>query len=98
MANMGERIRQMRKKNNLTQEELGKKLNMQKSGVAKWENGVINNIKRDTIEEMARIFGCNPVWLMGYDISDDELIQKIHQLPEADKEIISSMIDRMLDK
>ncbi len=35
----GERLRQLRKKANLTQEQLGEKLNVEKTTISKYENG-----------------------------------------------------------
>lgn len=64
---MGNRIKTMRISNNLTMEELGSRLGVGKSAVNKWEKGLVKNIKRSTIEKMAKIFGCSPIWLMGMD-------------------------------
>lgn len=44
-----------------------RKTGIKKSAVAKYENGRVENIKRSTIEEMARIFECTPSYLMGWD-------------------------------
>lgn len=67
MCTMAIRIKKCRLENNLTQEELAEKLGLKKSAVAKYENGRVENIKRSTIEEMARIFECTPSYLMGWD-------------------------------
>ena len=67
MCTMAIRIKKCRLENNLTQEELAEKLGLKKSAVAKYENGRVENIKRSTIEEMARIFECTPSYLMGGD-------------------------------
>ena len=67
MCTMAIRIKKCRLENNLTQEELAEKLGLKKSAVAKYENGRVENIKRSTIEEMARIFDCTPSYLMGWD-------------------------------
>lgn len=67
---MADNIKQMRIKKGLTQEELGEKLGLQKSAIAKYENGKVNNIKRSTIAKMADIFDVDPVWLM--DLSDNK--------------------------
>lgn len=64
---MGKRICQMRKEKGLTMEELGSMVGVNKSAVNKWEKGIVCNIKRTTIADMAKIFDCSPVWLMGYD-------------------------------
>lgn len=109
MANlMGNRICQKRTELGLTMEELGTMVGVKSSAVNKWEKGIVENIKRDTIQEMARIFNCSPVWLMGYDapekleevsksaIQDAELVKKFHKLNDRDKTIILNMIDSML--
>lgn len=62
---MGGRIKEQRLAAGLTQEELGAKLGLQKSAIAKYENGRVENIKRSTISAMAQIFGCSPSYLMG---------------------------------
>ena len=67
MCTMASRIKKCRLENNLTQEERAAKLGLKKSAVAKYENGRVENIKRSTIEEMARIFDCTPSYLMGWD-------------------------------
>lgn len=67
MSTMGKRIRQRRTEKGMTLEELGDLLGVRPAAVNKWENGTVENIKRSTIEDMAEIFNCSPVWLMGLD-------------------------------
>ncbi len=64
---MGQRICLMRKTHNMTMEELGQKLGVGRSAVNKWEKGTVQNIPRETIEKMAKIFDCSVAWLMGYE-------------------------------
>ena len=45
---IGEKIRNARLAKGLTQEELGKLVGLQKSAIAKYENGRVVNIKRST--------------------------------------------------
>ena len=42
----GERIKMLRKEHNLTQEELGAKIGVQKAAIQKYEKGTVKNIKR----------------------------------------------------
>lgn len=67
---MGEKIRERRIALGMTQEELAQKLGVQKSAVAKYENGRVQNIKRAMIAKMANILECSPVWLM--DLEEDD--------------------------
>ena len=71
MTITGKRIRQKRLELNLTMEELGEKLGVQKSAVNKWEKGETVNIKRECIAKMAEIFDVSPVWLMGFENAPD---------------------------
>lgn len=64
---MGMRIRTRRAAIGLTQEELAKKLGLQKSAIAKYECGRVVNIKQSTLFRMADILGCSPSFLAGWD-------------------------------
>ena len=66
----GERIRQLRIEHQLTQEELGAKVGVQKAAIYKYENGLIVNLKRSTIEKLALVLDTTPTYLMG--MEDDE--------------------------
>ena len=50
---IGEKIRDARLAKGLTQEELGKLVGLQKSAIAKYENGRVVNIKRSTLQKLA---------------------------------------------
>lgn len=55
------RIRKLRQEKGLTQGELAKLLGVTKAAVQKYENGTINNLKRETIQKLCEIFECIPV-------------------------------------
>jgi transcriptional regulator with XRE-family HTH domain len=65
----GEYIRKLRKEHDLTQEELGKMLSppVNRAAVQKWESGKVKTIRKEYIEEMARIFDIRPAELMCFD-------------------------------
>ena len=67
---MGEYIRQLRKNHDLTQEELGQRLNpsVNRAAINKWETGQVENIKRSYIEQMSKLFDIRPSELMCFDI------------------------------
>lgn len=64
---MAEIIKERRLAMGYTQEELAQKLGLQKSAIAKYENGRVENIKRSVIGEMAKVLECSPAYLMGWD-------------------------------
>ena len=72
MSKMGDRIRELRKQHNMTQEELGKHLGIGRSAVLKYEKDEIENIPRSNIERMASMFGVSPAYLMGFEEWDSE--------------------------
>ena len=65
MKNTGEIIKYYRKKLGLTQEELGNYVGVQKSAIAKYENGRIENLKRTTIEKLSELFNVSIDYLLG---------------------------------
>ena len=70
---MPERIKERRKEMGYTQTELGKKLGLQASAIAKYENGRVENMKRSVIAKMAKVLECSPTYLMGL---EDNLTQE----------------------
>lgn len=63
---MALRIKDLRKKRGLTQEELAKKLDVGRTAIANYESGKMS--PRDNIKiEMCKIFDCSMGYLMGLD-------------------------------
>ena len=50
-------IKQARMQKGLSQEELGEMVGVQKSAVAKWENGRVSEIKRSNLKKLADALG-----------------------------------------
>ncbi len=63
--NTGEIIKKLRLEKKLTQEQLGDLIGVQKSAIAKYENGRVENLKRSTIEKLAILFEISPSSLLG---------------------------------
>lgn len=59
----GEVIKTIRRKHNITQEQLGEILGVKKSAIQKYENGGINNLKIDVIRRICTYFKIHP-WLL----------------------------------
>lgn len=68
-----ERIKLLRTKANMTQEELGDLLGVQKAAIQKYESGSIINFKRETIEKLGTIFNVTPSYILGWDKFDHEI-------------------------
>lgn len=61
---LGKVIRKARIEKNLTQQALGELVGVQKSAIAKYENGRIVNIKRSTLQKIASALNIRPSELL----------------------------------
>lgn len=69
---MGERIKQLRKKNKMTQSELGELLGVGRTAILKYEKNEVEDIPASKIKKMSTIFGVSPSYLMCFDQYDEE--------------------------
>lgn len=58
--NVGNYIKQLRIEKGISQAELGKVVGVQRAAVQKWECGITQNLKRDTIKKLAEFFDVDP--------------------------------------
>jgi len=72
MYDTGKRIKQLRKAQGMTLEELGNKVGVTKSTIRKWEEGIIENMRRDKIAAVAKALGCSPDYLLGCNSNEDD--------------------------
>jgi transcriptional regulator with XRE-family HTH domain len=77
---MANRIKELRKKADMTQEEVGALIGIKKSAVAKYESGDIENIKRASVEKLADFFGVTPAYLLGWSNTETELTSEEFEL------------------
>ncbi len=69
---IGNRIRKYRKESGLTQEQLAEKINVTKSRVSNWEQG-INRPDTDILGAICRAMNVSPSDLLDVHLTDDEL-------------------------
>ena len=60
-------IYKYRKEHNLSQEEFGKKVGVNRAAVSKWEKGHVKEMKGKTITNVCRLIGITPYELMDWD-------------------------------
>ncbi|MFH6675729.1 helix-turn-helix domain-containing protein [Streptococcus suis] len=94
------KLKTLRKENNLTQEELAKKIGVNLRTLQKWENGE-SSIRTKNAKKLADHFGVSVGYLLGYSDfrEENELIEKIDEtdffgdgeLTENGKEFFSSL-------
>ena len=62
----GTRIKELRIIANMSQEELGKRVGVQRAAIQKYEKGTVENIPIKTIEKIANIFDVSPTYIVGW--------------------------------
>lgn len=92
---MGERIKFLRNKAGMSQEELGSKIGVKKAAINKYESGIVENLKRSTIARLAEVLDTTPAYLMGWEQKEpakdgelEEIAQRIKNLPPEKRKYI----------
>lgn len=110
MGEMGKRIYMKRTEKGMTMEQLASALGIKASAINKYEKGIVENIKRSTIKDMAKILECDPAWLMGFDseeqlpfndsLSEDEnlILNSYRNLDEESKRQLVLMLAFLKDQ
>lgn len=74
----GDRLKELRKERNLTQEDIGNLCNVAKNTVSSWEKN-INQPNFEIVKKLAQYFGVSIDFLFGYNINNINTIEKINQ-------------------
>ena len=104
---MAQRIKALRQEKGLTLEQVADVVGVGKSTVRKWETGMIANMRRDKIADLAKALGTTPAYLMGWDedaenknsptelqLSEGEkvLLDLFNRVPEDKQQLVLQMI------
>lgn len=100
---IGDKIRFLRIKHNLSQEALANALNTTKQAIYKYENSIVTNIPLDKIEILSNVLGTTPAYLMGWTeentpeepkLTEGEqlLLDLFRQVPEDQQQLVLQMI------
>lgn len=84
---IGIRLKQARERCNISLEEAGNKVGVNKSTIMRWENGKTEKFKIPTLEILAKLYDVNPSWLMGHNVSMQNVTDNngVHRLPLISK-------------
>ena len=63
----GTKIKELRTLARMSQEELGRRVGVQRAAINKYEKGSVTNIPLETIEKIARVFDVSPSDIVGWD-------------------------------
>ena len=108
---LSQKLYSLRKKHNLTLEQVAEVVGVGKSTVRKWETGMIANMRRDKIALIAKALHTTPAYLMGWaedpvesllpeqQLSEGEraLVELFRQVPEDQQDLVLSMIRAALN-
>ena len=108
---MARKIRELRQERGMTLEQVAQVVGVGKSTVRKWETGMIANMKRDKIADLAKALGTTPAYLMGWEeqetpppptmesLSEGEkaLLELFNRVPEDQQKLVLQMIRAALN-
>ena len=99
---MQNKIKERRIALGLTQEDLADKLGLQKSAIAKYESGRVENIKRSVIKKMAAALDCSAIYLLDFDgeqitPQEDQLLKYFRTLNDGGKLRALSAIEELTE-
>lgn len=63
----GTKIKYLRTISGMSQEELGRRVGVQRAAINKYEKGSVTNIPIATIEKIAKVFDVSPTFIVGWD-------------------------------
>ena len=84
-TNIGTRIKELRTLSGLSQEELGRRVGVQRAAINKYEKGTVTNIPIQTIEQMAMIFDVSPTYIVGWGNEGNDLAVETKIVQGVDK-------------
>lgn len=108
---IGQKIKKARLERGLTQQELGGIVGVQKSAIAKYESGRVVNIKRSTLQKIAKALSIRPSELIFTEspkesadlhvkiLTDFELMEAIkyyYSLSEEDQKMVRELVGSLM--
>lgn len=88
---VGKRILYLRQLTGLSQEELGRRIGVQRAAINKYEKETVENIPLKTIEKIASVFDVSPTFIVGWNgdkfnplAAEVKVIQGVKQFYGAD--------------
>lgn len=109
MSDMSERIKLLRERKGMTQDDLAERLGMNRANISNYERGIVTNIPADVLNKMADLFGTTVDYVLGRtnDTSSSEptveefdeevraLARDIQHLESDNKDLLKAMIKTM---
>ena len=94
----GEKIKYLRLLNNMSQEELGKRVGVQRAAINKYEKGSVTNIPIATIEKIANIFNVSPTYIVGWDNTESNPLSAEVKVLQGVKRFYGGEVVEMIEQ
>lgn len=104
---IGERINSRRLELDLTLEDVGKALGVNRSTVMRYESGKTQRISQRTLAKLAEILSTTPAYLLGVDAENSKtadldgkvlmLARQMQKLPDDKLDMLNSIINSMTE-
>ena len=94
----GSKIKELREKRGMTQEELAGLLGLKKAAVNKYETGRVVNLKRSTILKLCQVFDVMPQDLMDLRNASDESSFDSAAAPHSQTTDLSPSLIELIDR
>jgi len=95
------RIKEKRLENEITLKQAAAYLGITEATAQRYESGAIKSVPYDILVGYARLFNCNPAYLMGWESSSDlmlsdferDLIVAYRSAPESRREAVRALLE-----
>lgn len=96
-----ERIKEKRLEKDITLKQAAAFLGITEATAQRYESGAIKSVPYEILVGYARLFGCSPAYLMGWESSDDLLLSDFErclvlayrQAPESRREAVRALLE-----
>lgn len=96
--NIGNRMRQLREKKNMSLEDVAKAAGTTRQTIFKYETGIVTNIPLERLESISKALGVHPSYLLGWNTESptEELSDSANAILELVRDCPDSQAERLL--
>lgn len=93
----GTRIKELRQLSGMSQEELGRRVGVQRAAINKYEKGTVSNIPLHTIERIAATFDVSPNYIVGWSDADSNLLSTEVKILQGIKQLYGDDVVELIE-
>lgn len=94
---IGERIKELRTLADMSQEELGRRVGVQRAAINKYEKGTVTNVPIATIEKIANVFNVSPIYIVGWEENNSNPLATEVKIIQAVSNVFGSDIVELME-